>query len=321
MYRKKSDEPAIEEIARRVQRRKSISSDITELLSKYNDRSIKRLLRHNDPKVRFAVLYASVFNLNKNAGFRVCKDFLFKDPDVFNRALGAACFGKIFRNSSNKVALKLLIKVSKSEKAPWVVRYTAYTAYYEVISKNRRGVPATSPKFNKTKLIVLEKKLRNLHKDLKKGIFSDDAIIQLGNYHFLEAKKEIERCLESKDAVLRRHALMQLVLEMGLGSYRKICVRFLLKDSDEDVRGMAAACLGSMLRGSKDKKAIRLLLRVLNNKKEEALVRISAHDALYDILGVAYKSRKQLPFDDRIKENADSKLLNRLKIILEGGRL
>ncbi len=132
--------------------------------------------------------------------------------------------------------------------------------------------------------------LRKLLEELKKNKLSTSQVTGLitlfGQEQFKEARKEVERYLDSTNALERYSALSTLVYEWGIQDIRRKIEKMSIDDHDEDVRGNAVSCLGSLLRGSNDKKALRLLLKVLKDKEEHWMVRSSAYSSILDIIGV-----------------------------------
>jgi hypothetical protein len=62
------------------------------------------------------------------------------------------------------------------------------------------------------------------------------------------------KLLQDEDSEVRHYSLQSLVLDLGQrdGAMLDRCWQFLEKDEDEDVRSMAATCIGSILFGSND---------------------------------------------------------------------
>ena len=66
---------------------------------------------------------------------------------------------------------------------------------------------------------------------------------------------------------------------------RDICWNLLREDSDEDVRAMAATCLGSIYLGARSVNAFRQLVRELKNPRQPPSVKDSLYTALFKVAG------------------------------------
>lgn len=164
-------------------------------------------------------------------------------------------------------------------------------------------------------------KLKNLLEKLKNREIPEDRIAKtialFGREMFKEARKEVEKYIHSKDEIIRYNALVTLILDWGLQEHYETAKKLLLNDSDEDVRGLGAACMGSLKRGANDKEALRTLLKVFKNKKEHWLVRSSAYSAILDIIGVPRQEQPGALGDDYEKD-VDWDIIEKAeKILLE----
>ena len=83
--------------------------------------------------------------------------------------------------------------------------------------------------------------------------------------------------------ILRYEALSTLGHHWMLPQYRAQFEEMMRSDSDEDVRRIAASCLGLVLKGTRDKAAAQHLIAKLRDENEDGYVREGAYDALLDI--------------------------------------
>lgn len=133
------------------------------------------------------------------------------------------------------------------------------------------------------------KKLRLNLENLRLNLIPEDELYlvigEFGRQGFLEAKTEIERCLGHRNCVVRYAALTVLVLDWRRAEHRKTCENFLLYDDDGDNRRLGAAGLGSLLEGSKEAKALQLLLRYFCDEDQRPDIRKTAYSEILSILG------------------------------------
>ena len=131
--------------------------------------------------------------------------------------------------------------------------------------------------------------LRALLVDLKAGLISEDklysVIHKFGHEGFLEAKPTIESFLGHSNPGLRYIALNVLTFHWMCREHRRTCEAFALNDPESDNRRMGVAGLGALLEGTRDPKALHLLLRIFRNKGEEWDVRDAAYSSILYILG------------------------------------
>jgi hypothetical protein len=93
--------------------------------------------------------------------------------------------------------------------------------------------------------------------------------------------------LDDEAGQVRYYALQSLILDLQQtdDDMRERCWRFLRDDDDEDVRAMAATCLGHIFRGSRSVEAFSLLEAELCCSEESSYVKAAIFRALYDIVG------------------------------------
>ena len=151
-----------------------------------------------------------------------------------------------------------------------------------------------------------EQKLMLLLENVASGKVEGDALYSaihvFGEAQYYAAEPVVERFLEHEDPNLRNIALNVLGIHWQSTKHRKVFESFLCnQEEDEDNRGMAASCLGFICWGTKDKAALRTLLRFFKDDNEDWFVRASAYDAILDVWGVPYQGRpsaaKKLDFE------------------------
>ncbi len=159
--------------------------------------------------------------------------------------------------------------------------------------------------------------LKNLLKKLKTKKIPEQDIAHLislfGNNMFLEAKDEVEKYLYSENGIVRYNVLSALILDWGYTQYYTVVKKILLNDPDEDVRGMAASCIGSIKRGTWDIDALGILLMVFKNENETWLVRDLSYHSILDVVGIP---REKQPKASRIldyKKDVDWDLIHKIE--------
>lgn len=110
-----------------------------------------------------------------------------------------------------------------------------------------------------------------------------EAIHDLGEASFVEAESEVGKFLEDPDPELRYVAVSALSFHWGLPNWSGKLAQALQSDEDENVRRIAAAGLGYVMRGTKDPHLVRILIRRLRDSEESGSVRSSCYDALRSI--------------------------------------
>ncbi len=105
----------------------------------------------------------------------------------------------------------------------------------------------------------------------------------IGGARLTQLEPEILQFLKHPNREIRAEALSVLSLSWDLRKHRALYEHLLLKDPDESVRDTAATSLGYVLRGTRDRRAVRLLSRTLRDRTETCSVRHNAYEALYDL--------------------------------------
>lgn len=178
-------------------------------------------------------------------------------------------------------------------------------------NENQRYYRKIALKYNGKRIEDPEVALR----DLQAGLIPEDKLYAtihfFGHEEFLKAKPDIEAFLTHEDPQLRDIALNVLIFHWGCEDHRSTCESFAVNDPDSDVRIMGVMGLGSLLRGARDSKALRLLLQIFRNENEEKLIRDSAYGSILKILSCPVSEWGTLPLEldyskdinwDRIKE-------------------
>jgi hypothetical protein len=130
--------------------------------------------------------------------------------------------------------------------------------------------------------------LQLLRTRLRNGTILEEEIYhvvhRLGEAGFIEAKPEIEALLMHEDPQIRFIALNVLTLHWMCSEHRNTCEAFILYDADIDNRRLGISGLGALLEGTKDAKALELLLNIFHND-EEWILRDRAYSSILYILG------------------------------------
>ena len=130
--------------------------------------------------------------------------------------------------------------------------------------------------------------LRTLHESLRAGRFEGNVyglLHRFGNAGFVEAQPTVELFLSSADPQLRYIALNVLVLHWNMPTYQHECLRMLDSDPDEDVRRLAARCVGTLFSDTRSADALSALLKVIVNDGIDADIRAAAYTSLLEVLG------------------------------------
>ena len=152
-----------------------------------------------------------------------------------------------------------------------------------------------------TQKISTEKVLQHLNQLDLNDSEAYDLIHTLGDLEYVQAEAAVAKFLNSDDPGLRSIALNVLVIHWGLEKYTEICKNLLINDVDNDVRDMAASCLGSLYNATENRGVTELLIRSLRDEQEHWTVRQAAYDAILRILNFPLKDRpsmtKKMDFD------------------------
>jgi hypothetical protein len=97
----------------------------------------------------------------------------------------------------------------------------------------------------------------------------------------------LHRLLDDEDEQVRYYALSSLVLNLQQkdAAMEKRCWKLLQQDPDEDVRGMAAACLGSIYFGTLSARIFRQFLEELKSPEQPLRVKDTIYSTLFQIAG------------------------------------
>jgi len=98
-----------------------------------------------------------------------------------------------------------------------------------------------------------------------------------------EAEPVVVQLLRDEDESFRSIAINVLGLHWDLRRHRETFQSMMLDDPDDDVRRLAVACFGYVLRGSRDWEATKPLLNKFRDKDEGHSTRETAYEALLEI--------------------------------------
>ena len=163
---------------------------------------------------------------------------------------------------------------------------------------------------------VPPKALQRLSEWLEHGAlpFEDAALVLsvFGEGAAQQTRPLVERFLTHKNPYLREHALSALILDWGLKDHRITCIQMMQEDPDEDVRRMAATCLGSLDRATHNPETLQLLINVFQNEAEEKYVREMAYLSILDVIAIPWKDRPSAAREWNWATEIDWKLLQAL---------
>lgn len=117
-----------------------------------------------------------------------------------------------------------------------------------------------------------QKKLREQLARLRNGTLHSPGLASilsdLGKYHILEARADIEAFLISDDSEERRYALVALAVDFHLQEHLRTAHHFLESDPDDLCRITATTALGSLMEDTHDLPTLQLLAKVAHNQQE-----------------------------------------------------
>jgi hypothetical protein len=114
-----------------------------------------------------------------------------------------------------------------------------------------------------------------------------DGAVLAGESHDSAFVPRLLSLLTDQSGQARYYALQSLVLDLKQkdDEVRDLCWNLLGKDSDEDVRAMAATCLGSIYLGTRSANAFHQLVRELKDPHQPSSVKGSLYTALFKVAG------------------------------------
>lgn len=136
-----------------------------------------------------------------------------------------------------------------------------------------------------------ENDLRRMWEQVALGDASDqqkiDAAWETGRARANRYRKAVEQLLDDPEEQVRYYALQCLVLDLGQAddTMKARCWQFLRLDPDEDVRAMAASCLGSLYQGSRSVEAFNSLEIELHSQAQSPYVKGAIFRSLFAIAG------------------------------------
>lgn len=131
------------------------------------------------------------------------------------------------------------------------------------------------------------------------------AIVRLGKpldqSRILAAKAVVASYLGHSDGWVRREAMWFLTSWGRLREYEPALILALREDSDPDNRSFAATCLGRIKEGTGERTAVAALKTVVEDEKEEELVRLHAYAALRQVV-IGAPDGSQSPHDTKLAD-------------------
>jgi hypothetical protein len=114
-----------------------------------------------------------------------------------------------------------------------------------------------------------------------------DAACLAGELHDVDSIPRICSLLQDEEALVRYFAIQTLVLDLKekSDSMAERCWQLLRNDPDEDVRGMAATCLGSIHFGTNSRTVFDQFHQLLKNPDECAFVKRAVYRELFSLVG------------------------------------
>lgn len=114
-----------------------------------------------------------------------------------------------------------------------------------------------------------------------------DLAVRTGESRISTFRPQLRGLLTDRDPQVRYYALQALVIDLHDHDPEVIqaCWSFLACDPDEDVRSMAATCLGSIHFASGDRQTFDRLVEVLEQTRQSPNVRLSTYVALFQVAG------------------------------------
>lgn len=103
----------------------------------------------------------------------------------------------------------------------------------------------------------------------------------------LAAIADVRRLVDDEDALVRYFSLQALVLEYGLksSSTADLCWRLVANDPDQEVRAMAASCLGSLFFASRLREVFHGLKGLLRTAATPPRVKGALYRSLFQVVG------------------------------------
>lgn len=133
--------------------------------------------------------------------------------------------------------------------------------------------------------------LDDLWQQIDKGLAGEqekvDAAVLSGKSKDHRYVSHLQSLLNDEDGQVRYYALQGLVLGLQQkgDAMGERCWELLRQDPDEDVRGMAAACLGSIYFGTRSYRVFQNLLKELGHPEQSLRAKGTIYDVLFKIAG------------------------------------
>lgn len=136
-----------------------------------------------------------------------------------------------------------------------------------------------------------EPSLDDIWRKIDLGTADDDlkiaAATLVGKNKFHSFVPRLLRLLEDDEGQVRYYALQSLVLDLqqNSGRIQELCWDLLRHDPDDDVRSLAATCIGKIWFNTGSRQIFRQLLAELKNPDQPALAKSLIYSALFKIAG------------------------------------
>jgi hypothetical protein len=105
---------------------------------------IEKYLSSPESQLRSIALNVLVHHWGLKDYGPVCEKFLFDDPHLDVRSMGAMCLGTMYKHVPNKRILKMLASKVKDSEEEWMVRQTAYRSILRILNYPLSEMPPTT---------------------------------------------------------------------------------------------------------------------------------------------------------------------------------
>lgn len=113
-----------------------------------------------------------------------------------------------------------------------------------------------------------------------------DFVADAGTENFIEAETEVNE-FDHRDPIVRYNTMATLAYEWGRSSRTDRIREILSSDGDHDCRRQAAAALGSLFRGKRDRDVLNMLVGIVKDAIEPIDLRSSAYASALAVIGVS----------------------------------
>lgn len=114
-----------------------------------------------------------------------------------------------------------------------------------------------------------------------------DLVVSTGRKHARQFTEQVRALLDDQSNLVRYYALQTLVIDLKAHGpeVETTCWSYLENDPDEDMRSMAATCLGSLKAGTGEARSFHRLVSRLRGHEPSAHVRRRIYSALFQLSG------------------------------------